>query len=92
MDMVKTTASNFKAKMGKFMRVVRAGKEVLITDRSEPVAKLVPLRAAKEEVASLSVSQPRDPNAPPLGQIEVRGLAYRGTDTTQLLREDREHR
>lgn len=89
--MIKTSASKFKANLGKFMRQVRAGKEVLVTDRDQPVAKLVPITPSAPR-PSLPVARPRDPAAPPLGEVEVRGLRHRGTDTTAWLREDRERR
>lgn len=89
--MIKTSASRLKAKMGKYMREVRAGREVLVTDRDEPVAKLVPVRPTRRD-EGLRVARPRDPDAPPLGKLKVRGVSYRGTDTLGLLRGDRDKR
>jgi prevent-host-death family protein len=88
---MKTSASQLKAKMGRYMRAVKAGKEVVVTDRDEPVARLVPYRE-RESVVGLLVSQARDPAAPSLGQVEVEPIQYRGTSTTVLLREDRDRR
>jgi prevent-host-death family protein len=88
---MKTSASQLKAKMGRYMRAIRAGRELVITDRGEPVARLLPYRD-HPNVAGLVVSQPRDPTAPPLGLVDVRPIRYDGTSTTQLLREDRDRR
>jgi prevent-host-death family protein len=87
---IRTSASRLKARMGQYMRAVRAGKEVLVTDRDVPVARLVPVRgAAPEEAGGPEVGRPRDPAAPPLGDVEVRAIRYRGRATTTLLSEDR---
>ncbi len=89
--MIKVSASGLKAKMGQYMRAVRSGKEVLVTDRDQPVARLVPV-AKHPEVEGLVASQPRDPTAPPLGRVKVRPVHVRGIDTNTLLREDRNRR
>lgn len=91
MSMIKATASQLKAKMGRYMKAVREGKEVLVTDRDRPVARLVPMQAA-EEASGLVSSAPRDPTAPPLGDVAVEGLGRRGTDSTAMLLEDRARR
>lgn len=91
MDMIKTSASRFKAKLGQYMREVRAGREVLVTDRDQPVAKLVPVQAPPR-MEGLPVWKPRAPGAPPLGKVAVRGLAGRAVDSLAFLREDRERR
>jgi prevent-host-death family protein len=90
---LRTSSSRLKAKMGQYMRAVRAGKEVVITDRDRPVARLLPYDeggpGGREELA---VAQPRDPTAAPLGKLEVRAIRYRGRPTTELLVEDRARR
>jgi prevent-host-death family protein len=91
MSMIKVAASRIKAKMGEYMRAVRDGQEVVITDRERPVARLVPYDAGTPPPGP-ALAPPRDPAAPPLGRLEVRALRYRGTDTTALLREDRDRR
>ena len=88
MDMLRTSASRFKAKLGQFMRAVRAGKEVVVTDREQPVARLIPYeRPAAAEGVPIAVS--RDPTAPPLGRLEVKGIKYRGRSTAVMLQGDR---
>jgi prevent-host-death family protein len=94
MDMtLRTSSSRLKAKMGQYMRAVRAGKEVVVTDRDRPVARLLPYDerspGAREEP---EVALPKDPAAPPLGEVEVQAIRYRGRSTASLLAEDRNRR
>lgn len=87
--MLKTTATRLKAKLGRYMRAVKEGQEVLVTDRARPVARLVPY-AGPDRRASVETTHPRDPEAPPLGKVQVRSIRGRGIDTTAILRADRD--
>ena len=89
--MIKASASQLKAKMGRYMKAVREGKEVVVTDRDRPVARLVPM-SVPEEPSGLQSSAPRDPTAPPLGEVVVVGVRRRGTDSTAMLLADRARR
>ena len=89
---IKASASQLKASFGKFMKAVRAGKEVVVTDRDQPVARLVPYGRPPSSRNELEVSHSRDPSALPLGQLEVRSIKYRGRNTTALLAEERRSR
>ncbi|MFN0064088.1 MAG: type II toxin-antitoxin system Phd/YefM family antitoxin [Myxococcaceae bacterium] len=86
--MLKTTASKLKAKLGQYMRAVRSGKEVLVTDRDQPVAKLIPFRKGETQEV-LVLSHPKDPTALPLGKVRLRPIPYQGTQSLELLLEDR---
>jgi prevent-host-death family protein len=89
----RTSSSNLKAKMGQYMRAVRAGEEVIVTDRDQPVARLVPYRDADAGTEDeLLVAQPKDPGAPPFAKMAVRPIRYRGPSTTSLLEKDRKRR
>jgi len=91
--MLKTTATGFKAKLGKYMRAVREGKEVIVTDRNSPVARLVPFAGQPQAPESgVVIVRGRDPSAPALGALQIRAIAYRGPSTTATLREDRQRR
>ena len=85
------SVSKLKAKLGQYMRAVRTGKEVVVTDRDVPVARLIPFEPPAAP-AGVVIERPRDPSAPPLGAIRVRAIEYRGTDTTKLLAADRRTR
>ena len=53
---MKTAAvSELRARLGEFLRQVKAGNEVLITDRGTPVARLVPISGASAGKESLSL-------------------------------------
>ena len=52
---MKTAAvSELKARLSEFLGQVKAGSEVLITDRGRPVARLVPISGARMVKDSLS--------------------------------------
>ncbi len=89
---IQTNTSQLKAKLGQFMRAVRAGKTVVITDRDTPVARLVPYKDEDDAREERLVAKPRDPASPPLGKIEVKAIRYDGPSSTELLREDRNRR
>lgn len=90
MTMIRVSSSQLKAKLGKYMQAIREGKQVVVTDRQEPIARLVPYRKQRQQ--ALRVSAPRDPAAPPLGAVKVRSIRRRDIDTTALLRQDRDRR
>ena len=51
---MKTAAiSELKARLSEYLNQVKAGMEVLITDRGKPVARLVPLSRSKDLKESL---------------------------------------
>lgn len=89
---MKVSAAQFKAKMGQYMKAVRQGQEVVITDRDEPVARLAPLRADRSPRNTNVVDTPADPGSPPLGEVTVTSIRYRGRSTLELLRADRQSR
>ena len=46
--------SELKARLSEYLNQVKAGMEVLITDRGKPVARLVPISRSKDFKESLS--------------------------------------
>ncbi|MBI3998315.1 MAG: type II toxin-antitoxin system prevent-host-death family antitoxin [Armatimonadetes bacterium] len=46
--------ASLKARLSEFLDAVRAGEEVIVTDRGRPVARLVPVGAAGRDDARLS--------------------------------------
>ncbi len=89
---MRTSSTRLKAHLGKFLRAVRDGKEIVITDRDRPVARLVPAEPDAGASAHTACWRPRDPSAPPLGKLKVVAISYRGTSTTELLDQDRSRR
>jgi prevent-host-death family protein len=90
--MIKIAASLFKARLGKYMRAVREGKAVVITDRDQPVARLVPYAEGEPLAETIQVAQERDPVSPALGELVLESIRYRGASTTALLGADRTRR
>ena len=90
---LRTSSSRLKAHMGQYMRAIRAGKEVVVTDRDRPVARLVPYSEGTAPAGDgPEIVHPRDPAAPPPGELEVRPIRYGGPSTSSLLAEDRKRR
>ena len=42
-----TTVSKLKASLSKYLRSVKAGEEVLVTERGRPIAKLTPAESSE---------------------------------------------
>lgn len=42
-----TTVSKLKASLSEYLRLVKAGEEVLVTERGRPIAKLIPSASSK---------------------------------------------
>ena len=48
-----TAIANLKAQLSRYLRLVKTGEEILITERGVPVAKLVPVGEHGADVESL---------------------------------------
>lgn len=90
--MVTTTATKLKTSLGKYLRAVREGEEVVVTDRNVPIARIVPIRPGERKKRERLVIQPRDPSAPRFGDLVIEGIDYHGRSSLELLREDRDQR
>ncbi|HBG05516.1 MAG: hypothetical protein A2075_04510 [Geobacteraceae bacterium GWC2_58_44] len=64
--MEKASVSELKASASEYLARVKAGEEVLVTDRGRPIAKIIPLRR-NESDAEVKMAQ-----------LEVAGLARMG--------------
>ncbi len=65
-DSQQPSVSQLKVKLWLYMREVRAGREVGVTDRDQPVARLVPVKRPPP-AAALRTAKPREATASPLG-------------------------
>lgn len=90
--MLKVTATQLKIRLGQYMKAVRSGKALIVTDRQQPVARLVPYREAPASKRGPEVWQARDPAAPPLGELTACAIRYAGRSTTLLLTDERRRR
>jgi len=91
--MIVTTIARLKASLSEFLAGVKAGEEVIVTDRGRPVARIVPYASAGAEIDDLvrsgQVRRPRcvlppgfwDPHRPadPEGLLLSALLAERET-------------
>ncbi len=64
--MLKASVSELKASASEYLKLVKGGEEVLLTDRGNPIAKIIPLRTS-ELAADLRIAQ-----------LELAGLAKVG--------------
>lgn len=72
-------ARELKTRLGSYLRRVREGRTLIITERGEPVAELRPLPAKGTEAilarleASGALSKPKYRRLKPFRRIEIRG-------------------
>ena len=87
-----------KNRLSEYMRLVRAGEHILVTDRGHPVAELVPPTSAmaRDPLAALAELERRGLLRPPTAEGRARYPRFRRlvpTGTAQrLLDEDRGER
>ncbi|MCY3709345.1 MAG: type II toxin-antitoxin system prevent-host-death family antitoxin [Caldilineaceae bacterium] len=67
-----TSITHLKNSLSAYLRNVKAGEEVLITDRGRPIARLVPVTRSESMEERLSIEEH-------LEDLERRGLLRRGT-------------
>lgn len=87
-------ARELKARLGTYLRRVRAGRTLIVTDRGQPVAELRPLEAADPVAAALArleaaggVTKPRR------GRVAAfRQITGRGRSAESAVRADRDGR
>ena len=80
--------SEFKARLAHYLRVVRRGGELVVMDRETAIARGVPYEARQQPL----IGVPRDPKAPRIGDVAVRGVRARDFDSAAALRADRDRR
>ena len=64
--MQKISVSDLKASISEYLSMVKAGKEILVTDRGKPIAKIIPLRRNEFPIEAS------------MAQLELSGLARVG--------------
>ncbi len=77
--------SNLKAKLSAVLERVKAGTSVVVYDRKQPIAKVVPFAVGEEIPVYRAASQSLQPPEP-------RKYPKVKTDVVALLREDRDRR
>jgi prevent-host-death family protein len=77
-----------KARLSEYLRRVRRGRTLIVTDRETPIAQIVPYQA---DAASLTVRHPM-PDAPRLAAIRMPPPLAIRVDVVQLLAKERDDR
>jgi prevent-host-death family protein len=80
--------SEFKAKLSKYLRLVKSGEEINILDRGEPVAKVTSM--AKSSLSTLIRPPLKDPSA--LKTLKSKVTQSFVGDVVDLLLQDRNRR
>lgn len=85
--MTRAKVSELKARLSAYLADVRAGGEVLVCDRSTPIARLVPIDVGTDDIRVIAES------APPASLKKIAGVRPRGpVDVDALLRQLRQDR
>jgi prevent-host-death family protein len=85
--MTRVKVSELKSRLSAYLADVRAGGEVLVCDRTTPIARLVPVDEGAADLVIVPESMP------PASLKKVAGVRPRGpVDIDRLLREQRRDR
>lgn len=77
--MKRVPISRLKARLSEYLEAVKAGEEVIVTDRGRPVARIAPVAGSEERGSRVRMlvrtGQARPPDVE--GGIDVKGIAAR---------------
>jgi len=90
--MTRATATELKNKMGVFMRLIRGGEGIIISDRGRDIAQIMPLNKDRSQKSRLKLYRGRSNTAPKLGDIVVKGIDAPDSDSLADLLVDRRSR
>jgi prevent-host-death family protein len=82
------TIAELRNRLSEYLRAVRAGDTVLVLNRDQPVARIVPPATASPSLEVL----PRRPGSPPVGLLPRPSPLRLGRDVVDYLREERGER
>lgn len=85
--MKKANISKIKAELSKYIRFAKQGEEIIITDRDQPVAKIVGIDSARP----INIREPSGDLLAILRVADQRNFDQ-DTDIHQILLQDREER
>lgn len=84
--MTSVNIAKLKAQLSRYLRAVRKGEEIIVTDHQQPIAKIVPLQP--ESIGGLEVRKAtRDPAG--LATLRFPPSRARGADSLTYLLEER---
>lgn len=81
--------AELKARLSEYLRHVRAGRELVVYDRNQPVARVVPMNAPR---IPLVVREPASGYGARLGDLKMPPPVNLPVDPVELLLEDRNSR
>lgn len=84
-DMKSVNIAKFKAELGKYLGYIRRGEEIIVLDRSEPLARVLPFKA---NTSPLIFEEPLEDPKKLIG-LRFNPLKNRGVDSLQFLIEER---
>lgn len=77
--------AKFKAELGRYLRYVRAGEEVVILDRSQPLARVVPLKSLESKLIFEEPSK----ESTNLRDLHFKSIKNKHIDSLKFLIEER---
>jgi len=80
--------ADLKARLSEFLRLVRAGESIIVTDRDTPIARVVPFKNSKPRLVSRKPGR----GARPLGKIAMPPSLRMKGDIVDLLLAERDNR
>jgi antitoxin (DNA-binding transcriptional repressor) of toxin-antitoxin stability system len=86
-EMKSVNIAKFKAELGKYLGYVRGGEEIIVLDRKDPLARVIPFkeRAARGMEIQEATTDPR-------GLFAIHPNSIPGTDSLRFLKEERADR
>lgn len=85
--MISVNIATLKAKLSFYLSQVKRGQEVLVLDRKSPVARMIPSGGGREDLVLTEAAR----SAASVKTLRFARLSRR-TDSTRVLREDRDRR
>lgn len=76
---------DLRANLSRWLREVRSGREVLVTDRGEPIARLLPAAERQDPLADLIARGLASPPLKPAEPIDPRQLPKPDGSVTEIL-------
>ena len=78
--------AKFKAELGKYLSYVRNGEEIIVLDRKDPLARVVPFK--EKQLPKLIIDEAlEDPQS--LFALQASPIAGKSTDSLRFLKEER---
>lgn len=77
--------AKFKAELGKYLGYIRHGEEVIVLDRSQPLARVLPF---EQKQSKLIIEEPHDKGVN-LADLHFKPILHKKVDSLKFLNEER---